>query len=86
MSIGVNGEYVLFYERSESPRPAKTEPRLKQDHTELIEGLQALGLTNITTAKVNEAVEICYPKGTAGFDENDILRTVFKHLKRAEAV
>ncbi|WP_237225495.1 helix-turn-helix transcriptional regulator [Rubinisphaera sp. JC750] len=85
MSIGVNGEYVLFYERSESSEPAKPEPKPKQDHTDLIEGLQALGLININTAKVNKAVEFCFPTGTAGCDENDILRTVFKHLKRAEA-
>jgi len=89
LGIGVNGEYVLFYQRdTESPKTAKPtepKPKPKQDHTELLDGLTALGLTGLTTAVVSDAVEQCYPQGTVGQDENDILRTVFRHLKRSGA-
>lgn len=83
LGIGVNGEYVLFYERTDDvPKPREALPP-KADHTELIEGLQSLGLSSVTTKQVAEAVVACYPKGTCNVDENDILRTVFRHLKRA---
>ncbi|OYW23721.1 MAG: hypothetical protein B7Z55_03265 [Planctomycetales bacterium 12-60-4] len=86
LGIGVNGEYVLFYVRdTETPKPnaEPTKPKPKQDHTELMDGLSALGLSGLTTSMVASAVEQCYPQGTAGQDENDILRTVFRYLKRA---
>ncbi len=83
LGIGVNGEYVLFYERSETPTKPKVTPASKADHTGLLESLQALGLSGLTNRQVAEAVEDCYPKGTNSEDENDILRTVFRHLKRS---
>src|SRR6056297_848305 len=64
MGIGVNGEYVLFYERSETPSKPKVTSASKEDHTGLLESLQALGLSGLTTKQVAEAVEDCYPKGT----------------------
>ncbi len=89
LGIGVNGEYVLFYERdtatSNAPTPVTPKSKPKQDHTELMDGLSALGLTGLTTPLVSDAVDHCYPLGTADQDENDILRTVFRHLKRAGA-
>ncbi len=86
LGIGVNGEYVLFYVRdNETPKPTTepTKPKPKQDCTDLMDGLSALGLSGLTTSIVASAVEQCYPQGTAGQDENDILRTVFRHLKRS---
>lgn len=81
--MGQNGEYVLFYERTDDPpKPREPQPP-KADHTELLDGLHALGLTSVTAKQVAEAVAVCYPKGTCNVDENDILRTVFRHLKRA---
>ena len=83
MGIGVNGEYVLFYERDDdAPKTAST-PTSKTDCTDLIDGLQLLGLTGLTAKQVTEAATICYPNGTTGLDENDVLRTVFRHLKRS---
>jgi predicted DNA-binding transcriptional regulator AlpA len=83
LGIGVNGEYVLFYERTDEPAKPRETPPTKADHTELLASLQTLGLTTVTTKQVGEAVVVCYPKGTCNVDENDILRTVFRHLKRA---
>jgi hypothetical protein len=37
----------------------------------------------LTTALVEKAVADCFPKGTTGQDEQHILRTIFRHLKRA---
>lgn len=77
--IGVNGEYVLFYERQ--PKAEGTKPRA--DHSALLEGLAALGLTTISPEQVEAALAVCYPKGTSGQDEATVLRAVFRHLKRA---
>jgi len=85
MGIGVNGQYVIFYEHHDDT-PKKPVAKPKADYTDLIESLQALGLTGVTAAEVDKAMAECFPKGTAGQDENDILRTVFKHLKRSGAV
>jgi len=82
MGIGVSGGYVIFYERGE-PGSAKPIAKAKADYTDLMENVQALGLAGVTAAAVEKAVSECFPKGTAGQDEHDVLRTVFRHLKRA---
>ncbi len=90
MGVGVNGEYVLFYNRS--PRIADTSnqtgntarPTPKVDHTELIYGLRSLGLTP-TQQQVDDAVIAVYPKGFVGIDDTDVLRAIFRHLKRSGA-
>jgi predicted DNA-binding transcriptional regulator AlpA len=82
LGISVSGEYVLFYARdNESKSIEKLKP--KQDFTELMEALSSLGLKGLTTTVVVDAVEHCYPQGSDGHDENEILRTVFRHLKRS---
>ena len=88
MGIGVNGEYVIFYERGEpgSSGPIKPAVKPEADYTDLIASLQALGLNGLTMAVVEKAVAECFPKGTAGQDEHDILRTIFRHLKRSGTV
>ena len=80
--IGVNGEFVLFYERQ--PTGTRTEDKKpKADHMALVEGLSLLGLTSVTTEQVEAAIAACFPQGTSGQDEASLLRTVFRHLKRA---
>lgn len=79
--VGVNGEYVLFYERQ--PTGTKNAVTTKADHSSLLEGLRRLGLTEVTTGQIEAAVEACFPKGTPGQDEANVLRAVFRHLKRA---
>ena len=80
IGIGVNGECVLFYARTDEPTNTDKATVSRQDCTELIEGLQSLGLT-VNAKQVIDAMAIIYPKGTSGIDENDVLRAVFKHLK-----
>jgi predicted DNA-binding transcriptional regulator AlpA len=88
MGVGVNGQYVIFYERGEpsGTGPIKPTAKPKVDCTELIDTLSSLGLTGLTVAVVEKAVTECYPKGTEGHDEHDILRTVFRHVKRSGTV
>jgi hypothetical protein len=85
MGIGVNGQFVIFYERSEPGRSGPTRPAVKPrvDYTDLIESLQSLGLTGLTTALVESALAECFPKGMGGQEEHDVLRRVFRHLKRS---
>lgn len=85
MGIGVNGQFVIFYERAEPVVSGPLIPKMKPkaSYTDLMENLQALGLSGLTTSQVEKAVTECFPKGTVGQDEQHILRTVFRHLKRA---
>lgn len=78
-SIGVGGEYVIFYERSAEPRAVKKPSPNKG----LLEGLKSLGLISLTSEQLSTALNACYPNGTDGEEDSDILRTVFRHLKRA---
>lgn len=83
--IGVNGQYVLFYEKqsvSESEKPRRSS---KSNYAGLIASLQSLGLDNVTQTKVDAAVESCFPGGTDGHDESEVLRAVFRQLKRLES-
>ena len=85
MGIGVSGGYVIFYERGEptDAKPNKAVARAKADYSDLMENLQSLGLPGVTAAAVQKAVGECFPKGTAGQDEHEVLRTIFRHLKRS---
>ncbi len=76
--IGCNKEYVLFYDR----RP-KQESSGTKDYSSLIDGLKNLGLVGVTNQQVEASLAICFPKGTQGNNDSDILRSVFRHLKRS---
>ena len=90
--IGVNGEFVIFYERRSAsvlPRPeTKTQSKATRQQvaatSPLKDGLHSLGL-EVTSDQIEQALNACYPSGMQGEDEANVLRTVFRHLKRAEA-
>lgn len=83
--IGVNGEYVLFYERlATGPKTEGTKP--KADHAGLLDGLKASGLKTVTREQVEAAMAFCYPNGTTSQNENSVLTVVFRHLKRSGVV
>ncbi len=89
-NCGVNGKPILFYSaRRQSitpsrPRKAKAMPKADQ-HSELVESLQTLGLANVTSAQVDVAVKEVFPQGTAGVAEAEVVRAVFLHLKRRDS-
>ncbi len=84
-NCGVNGQAILFYARrtvslkSRKPKAPTPEANL---YAELIEALQALGLSGVTTAQVAVAVKQVYPQGTADLEQAEVIRTVFLHLRR----
>jgi hypothetical protein len=80
-SIGVNGEYVLFYQsRTEPNNDTKQKPKEKQKHKDLIASLKQLGL-DTTVDQAEGAISANFPRGIEGIDQSNILRTVFRHLK-----
>src|SRR5262245_37945601 len=61
--IGVNGAFVLFYERL--PTATKSEARTpKKNHTVLLEKLHGSNLKGVTSAQVEAAVAAKFPDGT----------------------
>ena len=84
--VGVNGEYVLFYERSTEPKPFNEKKVVADDHSQLIASLGSLGITSVTNQKVQSAIEACFAKGINDEDESTVLRAVFRHLKRSGSV
>lgn len=90
LGVGINGEFTLFYTRSipavdtHNKTEGKARPTKKKDHSDLTNSLKSLGL-NPTPTEVESALEACYPTGTESLDETDVLRTVFRHIKRSGA-
>lgn len=82
--VGVNGEYVIFYERR-GPGQKTEVNKPKVDLTSLVDGLRTLGLNKVTSEQVEAAVVASFPSGTDGQEESNILRTVFRFLKRSGA-
>lgn len=84
-NCGLNGRPVLFYARRLGSPTVKAKPKPPKNshkHAELIEGLRALGLTTVTNAQVETALQQCFANGPSGVDDETFLRTVFLHLKR----
>ncbi|QDT59427.1 hypothetical protein SV7mr_19340 [Stieleria bergensis] len=89
--INVQGDFVIFYERrpesekrqvESKTRPRKPTPQPTPD-SPLAAGLQSLGMT-VNSDQIESALIACFPNGTDEEDEANVLRTVFRHLKRAE--
>jgi hypothetical protein len=85
---GANGKPILFYARRPRPtRPAKatgkkgTTAGKNEVVADLLDGLNALGLTTATAAQVERATKDLFPQGTNGLDQGDVLKRVFLHLK-----
>lgn len=94
-NIGINGRYILFYgdtqlSVSATCTPSRRVSRRVSPATEsfaaLKEGLQSLGLSNLTDQKIKDAVKAAYPNGTTGIDEGEVLRSVFRSLRRQQTV
>ena len=85
--VGINGEYILFYERR-TGEPSISPPLIRKvaDRNpliaSLIESLMTLGLSKVRSADVERAVSLLYPAGTAGKEVTDVLQPVYRHLRR----
>ena len=89
-NCGVNNKPILFYARRVPLTPQPARPRAKSptpkkdQHPELIEAVQALGLAGVTASQVGAAVKELYPQGTVGVDQAEVVRAVFLRLKRRD--
>jgi len=91
-NIGADGRYVVFYvPRRVSAPPPTPQARMSRraapaaqiaENAELVEGLRALGMTDTTAAQVDAAVRACYPAGHDGIDDGEVLRELWRHLRR----
>lgn len=85
---GMDGSPILFNKpRSRSATPGSiSRPRRTtqaNDHADLVAALGQLGLEEVTSARVDEALRTCYPNGRQGVDEGEVLRRVYRHLRRS---
>lgn len=95
-NVGVNGDFILFYAARSSTtatmttatRPRSTVRATAAASTEpigeLMDALCSLGLTDVREPEVRAAVGQCFPSGTIGTAEGDVIRTVFRHLRRTD--
>jgi len=83
-NCGVNGQVVLFYARRQAtPIKPKNVTPAPSPHSDLLDGLKALGLVSVTAADVGAAVKILFPQGTAGIDQGKVIKAVFLRLQSA---
>ena len=79
---GVDGKPILFYPRRSAtivaPKRKSVAPKIGV-HADLIDALKGLGLV-ATIKQVEAAVKDCFPGGTHGVDQGEIVRTVLIHL------
>jgi hypothetical protein len=87
-NCGVNGKPILFYAArhplGQQPRPmkkSKSEPKLKNQYVDLLDGLRSLGL-EVTVAQVEPVVKEMFPAGIQNLDCGEVIRSVFLRLKR----
>ena len=91
-NVGVNGSVVVFYSSNTTSiqkidRSIKSKSKVKKTspppdkYAELKEGLETLGLTDISDPKIGTSLRQCFPNGTENVDEDEILTTVFRHIK-----
>ena len=93
--IGANGQYVIFYEHrprqyrrqphspTTSRRQNSAAPRQINVTPSLMSGLRSLGMTDVSRPTIEQALAECYPDGTGETDDSTVLRTVYRHLRRA---
>ena len=90
-NCGVNGQAVLFYARRlpngltpTKPRRAKSMPiptPKVEPNADLLDALQALGLSGVKSLQVEKAVGVIFPNGTVGVEQGEVVRAVFLRLK-----
>jgi len=86
---GINGRVVVFYSaRSTSVNKVhkgdhdkKQKPATNKRYEQMIKSLESLGLKDITDPQIGSAIGQCFPDGTQNVDEDEVLTSVFRHLK-----
>jgi hypothetical protein len=93
--IGIDGSAVIFYRRDRTPpantqttsarAPRRTSTSQMNRYADLLSSLQGLGIAHADERRVGEAVAHCFPNGIADQQEADVLRAVFRHLRRRQS-
>ena len=82
--IGINGEYVLFYERQRSR--SKVSRKKPERHSEIISLMADLGLSDVTATQIEEAISVSFTTKPEDLTTSPVLRTLFKYLSGAKDV
>jgi hypothetical protein len=98
-NVAWDGRLVLFYQsrrqtsiqtpqasRQRRHAGAATAAVAPVRHAELIEGLRALGLASVSDGHVDDALRVCFPNGVGSTSEGAVLRNLWQHLRRSQAV
>jgi len=82
-NVGIDNLPIFFHCRGANKPLPKRKPKVAKpnQYADLIDGLNALGLM-ATADQVGDAVRFLYPNGVGAATENDVLRSVFLHIKR----
>ena len=87
-NVGINGQILVFYASKDKKvvqtlykKTASKKQTQKTPYDDLIEGLEALGIIDVEPSQIEAAVAYCFPEGTENQDSDEVLRTVFRHLK-----
>ena len=94
--VGIDGSAVIFYRRdtlTTGTAPPSTPVRARRRTSaptpnrfvDLVSSLQSLGVSHADQSSVSAAVAECFPNGIEGQQEADVLRAVFRHLRRRES-
>jgi len=88
--VGIDGCPVIFYRRrptvSVSASPSTRQRRSSSGrYADLVANLRGLGVSEATEQTVSNAIAECFPQGTNGQAESDVLRVLFRHLRRRES-
>ena len=85
----------MFYTSRNAPTTSVHKQRPKEskllnnptgdNHQDLIEGLSALGLSNVSDAQIESALKKVFPQGIENIDSGEILRQVFLSIKRQDS-
>ena len=82
-NCGIDGKPILFYARRPVTitAPKKRMPKVQNPNVDLLEGLKGLGLV-VTSAQVESALKILFPRGIEHVDPAEVVRSVFIHLQK----
>ena len=91
-NVGINGQIIIFYSAKNKVvhslhkvRTTKNTSKKETNNSEyvdLIDGLEALGMADVKSSQIEKAVADSFPGGTENVDQDEILRAVFRHLRR----
>lgn len=96
-NVAFDGSLCLFYQRRPPSNPGRQPMSSRRSsvaataaaparHAELIEGLRALGLASVSDGNVDDALRVCFPNGVGSTNEGEVLRSLWQHLRRSQAV